>query len=170
MHTHIHIHPALIHIAKQALVGIHISHYGNRTKLWNISPHIYRNSIFQHIIPFQISHFQKQTLQKAAIELIYSYDNTLHRTHACVVDSSSETLIQSEVKKNPIKRNQGKKTERNQELITIMPHILWQSNPGGSIVIIATLHSSFTFYELSFSRSLEVRNALHFCLLLDLTE
>lgn len=63
-----------------------------------------------------------------------------------------------------------KKTERNQELVTIMHHILWQINPRGSIIIIATLYSSFIFYELSFSPTLEVRNALHFCLMFDLTE
>lgn len=51
-----------------------------------------------------------------------------------------------------------------------MHHILWQNNPRGSIIIIATLYSSFIFYELSFSPTLEVRNALHFCLMFDLTE
>lgn len=72
--------------------------------------------------------------------------------------------------KGKSKEKRKKKTERNQELVTIMHHILWQNNPRGSIIIIVTSYSSFIFYELNFSPTLEVRNALHFCLLFDLTE
>lgn len=72
------------------------------------------------------------------------------------------------MKGNP--REKEKKMEINQELVTIMHHIFLQNNPRGSIIIIAALCCSFIFYELSTSHTLEVRNALHFCLILDLAE
>lgn len=107
------------------------------------------------------------------MEPIFNSDHGRHGTHAslCIlIDMSSNLEMQNKVKGNPRKKERKKKTERNQELVTIMHHILWQINPRGNIIIIATWYSSFIFDELSFSPTLEVRNALHFCLMFDVTE